>query len=60
MFLFTFRWAVSTVMTRQNRIPAASATAAAAAAAASDEFVTALIPLWDMCNHGSGQVMQLS
>ena len=43
---FAFRWAVSTVMTRQNQIPALVGEVAD----------TALIPLWDMCNHISGQV----
>ncbi|XP_075976821.1 SET domain containing 3 [Anticarsia gemmatalis] len=45
--IFTFdnyRWAVSTVMTRQNNIQI------------SDEAVTAFIPLWDMCNHEHGKI----
>lgn len=41
-----YRWAVSTVMTRQNQIPSTN----------SDEMDTALIPLWDMCNHTNGQM----
>ncbi len=40
------RWAVATVMTRQNQIPSSR----------SDAAITALIPLWDMCNHCNGQV----
>ncbi|KAJ8720285.1 hypothetical protein PYW07_012328 [Mythimna separata] len=45
--VFTFdsyRWAVSTVMTRQNNIQLA------------DNDVTAFIPLWDMCNHEHGKI----
>ncbi|XP_050677459.1 actin-histidine N-methyltransferase [Leptidea sinapis] len=44
---FTFenyRWAVSTVMTRQNRIQLG------------DKNTTAFIPLWDMCNHENGKI----
>ncbi|XP_026330647.1 histone-lysine N-methyltransferase setd3 [Hyposmocoma kahamanoa] len=45
--LFTFdnyRWAVSTVMTRQNNIQMSNAD------------ITAFIPLWDMCNHEHGKI----
>lgn len=45
--VFTFdsyRWAVSTVMTRQNNIQL------------DDADVTAFIPLWDMCNHEHGKI----
>ncbi|KAL0829216.1 hypothetical protein ABMA28_004047 [Loxostege sticticalis] len=45
--IFTFdnyRWAVSTVMTRQNNIQLG------------DSDVTAFIPLWDMCNHEHGKI----
>lgn len=45
--LFTYnnyRWAVSTVMTRQNNIQLG------------DNDVTAFIPLWDMCNHEHGKI----
>ncbi|XP_028156521.1 actin-histidine N-methyltransferase [Ostrinia furnacalis] len=45
--IFTFenyRWAVSTVMTRQNNIQLG------------DNDVTAFIPLWDMCNHEHGKI----
>ena len=47
VFLVCFRWAVSTVMTRQNQIPSAES---------EDDVDTALIPLWDMCNHTNGWV----
>ncbi|XP_068628869.1 actin-histidine N-methyltransferase [Battus philenor] len=45
--IFTFenyRWAVSTVMTRQNIIHLA------------DSATNAFIPLWDMCNHEHGKI----
>ncbi|XP_045526319.1 actin-histidine N-methyltransferase [Pieris brassicae] len=45
--IFTFenyRWAVSTVMTRQNHIQL------------TDFTTTAFIPLWDMCNHEQGKI----
>ncbi|XP_045773540.1 actin-histidine N-methyltransferase [Maniola jurtina] len=45
--IFTFnnyRWAVSTVMTRQNNIQLSGAS------------MTAFIPLWDMCNHEHGRI----
>ncbi|KAL8567678.1 hypothetical protein ACOMHN_008986 [Nucella lapillus] len=45
---FTFddyRWAVSTVMTRQNLIPKEDN---------GDKKTYGLIPLWDMCNHANG------
>ena len=45
MFLL-FRWAVSTVMTRQNQIPTPDGS----------KMTFALIPLWDMCNHCNGLV----
>jgi histone-lysine N-methyltransferase SETD3 len=44
---FTFdnyRWAVSSVMTRQNQIPGRDGSKA----------TLGLIPLWDMCNHTNG------
>ncbi|KAK4886511.1 hypothetical protein RN001_002782 [Aquatica leii] len=46
---FTFnkyRWAVSTVMTRQNTIPTDDGT----------KLISALIPLWDLCNHTNGNI----
>uniref|UniRef100_A0AAY3ZVM4 protein-histidine N-methyltransferase n=1 Tax=Denticeps clupeoides TaxID=299321 RepID=A0AAY3ZVM4_9TELE len=46
---FTFddyRWAVSSVMTRQNQIPTEDGS----------RVTLALIPLWDMCNHTNGLV----
>lgn len=45
---FTFddhRWAVSTVITRQNKIPCTTG-----------EPTLALIPMWDMCNHCHGTI----
>ncbi|XP_057715653.1 actin-histidine N-methyltransferase isoform X4 [Corythoichthys intestinalis] len=46
---FTFddyRWAVSSVMTRQNQIPTEDGS----------QVTQALIPLWDMCNHTNGMI----
>ncbi|XP_053701971.1 actin-histidine N-methyltransferase [Synchiropus splendidus] len=46
---FTFddyRWAVSSVMTRQNQIPTEDG----------NHITQALIPLWDMCNHTNGLI----
>ncbi|XP_027131512.1 actin-histidine N-methyltransferase [Larimichthys crocea] len=46
---FTFddyRWAVSSVMTRQNQIPTVDGS----------RVTLALIPLWDMCNHTNGLI----
>lgn len=46
---FTFddyRWAVSSVMTRQNQIPTEDGS----------RVTQALIPLWDMCNHTNGLI----
>lgn len=40
------RWAVSSVMTRQNQIPTEDGS----------RVTLALIPLWDMCNHTNGLV----
>uniref|UniRef100_A0A0B7BBI2 protein-histidine N-methyltransferase n=1 Tax=Arion vulgaris TaxID=1028688 RepID=A0A0B7BBI2_9EUPU len=39
-----YRWAVSSVMTRQNQIPARDGS----------RSTLGLIPLWDMCNHTNG------
>eukprot|EP00072_Mus_musculus_P043212 XP_006516147.3 PREDICTED: histone-lysine N-methyltransferase setd3 isoform X9 [Mus musculus] len=39
-----YRWAVSSVMTRQNQIPTEDGS----------RVTLALIPLWDMCNHTNG------
>ncbi|XP_072314254.1 actin-histidine N-methyltransferase-like [Eucyclogobius newberryi] len=41
-----FRWAVSSVMTRQNQIPTEDGS----------RVTLALIPLWDMCNHTNGLI----
>lgn len=44
---YTFiRWAVSTVMTRQNQIPTPDGS----------KITFGLIPMWDMCNHCNGTV----
>ncbi|XP_017782395.1 PREDICTED: histone-lysine N-methyltransferase setd3 [Nicrophorus vespilloides] len=46
---FSFKqycWAVSTVMTRQNTIPSEDKA----------EMTSALIPLWDFCNHTNGNI----
>ncbi|XP_077587543.1 actin-histidine N-methyltransferase isoform X1 [Stigmatopora nigra] len=46
---FTFddyRWAVSSVMTRQNQIPTEDGS----------RITQALIPVWDMCNHTNGMI----
>jgi len=43
-----YRWAVSTVMTRQNMIPVS--------AEGEEGMMNALIPYWDMANHDQGQV----
>jgi histone-lysine N-methyltransferase SETD3 len=41
-----YRWAAATVMTRQNQIPSEDGS----------RRITALIPLWDMCNHKNGEL----
>uniref|UniRef100_A0A0F7Z0B3 protein-histidine N-methyltransferase n=1 Tax=Micrurus fulvius TaxID=8637 RepID=A0A0F7Z0B3_MICFL len=41
-----YRWAVSSVMARQNQIPAEDGS----------RVTLALIPLWDMCNHTNGLI----
>ncbi|XP_074643249.1 actin-histidine N-methyltransferase-like [Tubulanus polymorphus] len=41
-----YRWAVSTVMTRQNQIPSKDGS----------HLISALIPLWDMSNHCHGEI----
>ncbi|XP_028994828.1 actin-histidine N-methyltransferase [Betta splendens] len=47
MFTFDdYRWAVSSVMTRQNQIPTEDGS----------RVTLALIPLWDMCNHTNGLI----
>ena len=40
-----YRWAASTVMTRQNLVPSSSG-----------DLVNTLIPFWDMANHDAGRV----
>ena len=39
-----FRWAVATVMSRQNKIPSSNGS----------DSVLALVPLWDLINHEQG------
>jgi len=55
-----YRWAVSTVMTRQNRVPAKDAVVAGVTDVPSGDeqtsMVNTLIPFWDMANHDHGQV----
>lgn len=47
-FTFEFyRWALSTVMTRQNSVPCKSD---------NDKWTLTLIPLWDLCNHRNGNL----
>lgn len=48
-----YRWALSTVMTRQNCVPSKQN---------AKQSTFALIPFWDMCNHREGKVnrMQLA
>lgn len=41
-----YRWAVSTVMTRQNQVPTPDG----------EQLTFGLIPLWDMCNHCNGTI----
>ncbi|XP_039498342.1 actin-histidine N-methyltransferase [Drosophila santomea] len=46
-----YRWAVSTVMTRQNLVPSEKQEAQD-----SPKFISALIPYWDMANHRPGRI----
>lgn len=48
-----YRWAVSAVMTRQNAVPSTDAAGGDDGA----DVMTALVPLWDMCNHSDGKVL---
>nr|XP_027200109.1 histone-lysine N-methyltransferase setd3-like [Dermatophagoides pteronyssinus] len=43
-----YRWALSTVMTRQNSIPSK---------ADKNQTTFALIPFWDLCNHKEGKMV---
>lgn len=56
--LYSFnRWAVSTVMTRQNLIPSQEEIVEGDGKEKQlVPLVNALIPLWDFCNHQDGQV----
>ncbi|XP_017013026.2 actin-histidine N-methyltransferase [Drosophila takahashii] len=46
-----YRWAVSTVMTRQNLVPSEKQETAD-----NPKFISALIPYWDMANHRPGKI----
>ncbi|EDV47427.1 histone-lysine N-methyltransferase setd3 [Drosophila erecta] len=46
-----YRWAVSTVMTRQNLVPSEKQESQD-----SPKFISALIPYWDMANHKPGKI----
>lgn len=54
-----YRWAVSAVMTRQNAVPWTESDGLGGDDARVDgtAAVTALVPLWDMCNHSDGKVL---
>lgn len=41
-----YRWAVASVMSRQNQIPSIDGS----------HPISALIPVWDMCNHTNGKI----
>jgi protein-histidine N-methyltransferase len=49
-----YRWAVSTVMTRQNVVPRGEASESDNAA--DSNLMNTLIPLWDMANHEQGEI----
>ncbi|XP_017090647.2 actin-histidine N-methyltransferase [Drosophila bipectinata] len=53
-----YRWAVSTVMTRQNLVPRKFHVKDESGQenVLEEEPVSALIPFWDMANHGSGKI----
>lgn len=51
-FSIYFRWAVSTVMTRENLIPRSGEIPEGETATT----ITALIPFWDMANHRRGTI----
>ncbi len=44
-----FVWAVSCIMSRQNKIPSKE----------TNEPILVLIPFWDMANHSPGKVIKL-
>uniref|UniRef100_G3MTS6 protein-histidine N-methyltransferase n=1 Tax=Amblyomma maculatum TaxID=34609 RepID=G3MTS6_AMBMU len=54
-----YRWAVSAVMTRQNAVPWTESDGLGGDDVEIDgtAAVTALVPLWDMCNHSDGKVL---
>ncbi|XP_036215371.2 actin-histidine N-methyltransferase [Bactrocera oleae] len=52
-----YRWAVSTVMTRENLVPRSRpARSGVDDASQESETIAALIPFWDMANHRQGHV----
>ncbi|XP_030378478.1 actin-histidine N-methyltransferase [Scaptodrosophila lebanonensis] len=51
-----YRWAVSTVMTRQNLVPREYFPPEANADDLKDSPISALIPFWDMANHKPGKI----
>ena len=55
-FTFTYnqyRWAICTVMSRQNQIPSSSENQ-------QEDNIMALIPGWDMCNHNTKNIRLLT
>lgn len=50
-----YRWAVSTVMTRQNFVPGDDQVGGLKSGK-SPALVNAFIPMWDMCNHTNGEL----
>lgn len=49
-----YRWAVSAVMTRQNAVPLTDT--AGVEEEDGTDAMTAMVPLWDMCNHSDGKI----
>lgn len=50
-----YRWATATVMTRQNQIPVLPPSVTAPDSRFNPSNLTALIPMWDLCNHSDGK-----
>ena len=50
-----YRWATATVMTRQNQIPSLPPSVTTPDCRTNSTNLTALIPLWDLCNHSDGK-----
>eukprot|EP01135_Chromosphaera_perkinsii_P011692 Nk52_evm15s2474 gene=Nk52_evmTU15s2474 len=51
-----FRWALSVVMTRQNRIPSEGTGFGVTDTNIGEDFCFALIPFWDLMNHREGKI----